>query len=157
MYCYSSLSLSLYLKESFLFLSLGRVKDNGKIKNAKYKITFCSFLQITDGSYIYPLIIDKNMRNIYNFIHKSFLCIWHFSRHCLTHHIRSRPILRGLFQICTNYSFSSSLFLFLFYCDKLSSMLTSYILFLCTMFTLFATGKCWTSSCTFFSCTFLSF
>ena len=119
----------------------------------KYKSTFFSsnhrwYLNI------YLLIIDKNMENIYELIHMSFLYEWHFSQHCSTHYIRPHPFCRTLFQICTN-SFSSSLFLlFIFYLDKLSSMLISDILFSYIMFTLFT--KCWTSFCTFFSCTFLS-
>ena len=60
------------LKQSS-FLNLVWVEDNGKIKKTlKYKRTFCSFLQITRGSYISTDIIDKNMGNIYQVIHMSF-------------------------------------------------------------------------------------
>ena len=63
----------LTFQNSLLFLNLGRVEDNGKIKNTlKYKRTFCSFLQITGGSNISTNIIDKNMRNIHKLIHMSF-------------------------------------------------------------------------------------
>ena len=35
-------------------------------KTLKYKRTLCSFLQITEGSYISTNIIDKNTKNICN-------------------------------------------------------------------------------------------
>ena len=43
----------------------------------KCKRAFCSFLQVTEASYLSTNsgIIDKNMRNIYKLIHLSFLYI----------------------------------------------------------------------------------
>ena len=65
-------------KAVFLFLNLGQVQDNGKIKKTlQYKGNFCSFLQITEASYLSANsnIIEKNMRNIYKLIYMSFLYI----------------------------------------------------------------------------------
>ena len=33
-------------------------------KTLRYKTTFCSFLQITESSYISPNIIDKNVKRL---------------------------------------------------------------------------------------------
>ena len=63
------------------------------------------------------------MRNIYKLIQMSFLYIWHFSQHCPTHHV---TFCRGLFQICTNYSFSSSLFSFRFIINWFQSFINAY-------------------------------
>ena len=61
-YCYYSLRLHLYLKQSSVFKSRASQEQWKQKKTLKYKITVCYFSSIIDGSYISTNIIDKNMK-----------------------------------------------------------------------------------------------